>query len=274
MRIDSHQHFWNFNAERDGWITDEMEIIRHDFLPQHLRPVLIRNNIEGTVAVQADQSEEETLFLLELARNDDFIKGVVGWVDLRNADLPGRLEYFRTFSALKGFRHIVQSEPKGFMSDSSFVNGVRQLGKYGFTYDLLIYHYQLEEALSFVNSIPDVPVVVDHIAKPSIRTGEKTHWELNMASLATFGNVTVKISGMVTEAIWSNWTKDQFYPYLDEILETFGPSRMMYGSDWPVCLLASSYEDQLGIVEEYIGRLSHTERELIMGLNAARFYKL
>jgi L-fuconolactonase len=198
----------------------------------------------------------------------------VGWIDLRAPDLDERLQYFSKFPKLKGFRHIVQGEPKGFLSDPAFIRGVRKLAAYNFTYDLLIYYPQLEEALAFVHHVPDVKIVVDHMAKPSIRTKEKTHWELNMAALATFRNVYCKLSGMVTEADWTSWKGEDFEPYLDEVFEFFGANRLMYGSDWPVCLVAGSYDDQLSIVREYASRLSPSEKQMVFGDNAKRFYNL
>lgn len=272
--IDSHQHFWKFDPVRDLWITEEMHVIRRDFLPTHLQPLLVKNDIEGCVVVQADQSEAETEFLLGLAERSDFVRGVVGWVDLRSPGLIERLGYFKQFKKLKGFRHIVQGESKGFLLQEKFIEGVKMLHQFGFTYDLLIYHHQLEDALQFVSKIPEVKIVVDHIAKPSIRTNEKTHWELNMAAMATYKNVWCKISGMVTEADWKNWKPTDFFPYLDEVFEAFGTDRIMYGSDWPVCLVAASYDQQLSIVQSYLSKLSSHEKPLVMGENARRFYNL
>jgi L-fuconolactonase len=274
MTIDSHQHFWKYNPVNHGWINEEMTGIRRNFLPDQLEPLLRDHHIDGCVTVQVDQTEDETAFMLSLADQHDFIKGVVGWVDLRAPDLEERLQHFRQFTRLKGFRHIVQGEPKGFLADRRFIEGVKKLARHNFTYDLLIYHHQLEEALAFVKHVPDVKIVVDHIAKPSIRTGEKTHWELNMAALATFGNVHCKISGMVTEANWAHWAQDDFNPYLDEVFETFGVARVMYGSDWPVCLVAASYGEQLTIVQQYISGLSASEKRLVLGENAKTFYNL
>jgi L-fuconolactonase len=274
MQIDSHQHFWNYDPLKDSWITDEMYVLKNNFLPQDLAPILIENKIDGCIAIQADQSENETHFLLSLAEKHEYIKGVVGWIDLRANNLDERLEYFSQFKKLKGFRHIVESEPKGFLNDQKFIKGVRKISKYDFTYDLLINHTQLEEALKFVYELKDVRIVIDHIAKPSIKTKEKTHWELNMAALSTFKNVYCKISGMVREADWKNWKQDDFYPYLDELFETFGSQRLMYGSDWPVCLLASTYEQQLSIVRNYLSALTENERLLVLGENAKRFYNL
>jgi L-fuconolactonase len=274
MVIDSHQHFWKYDPVRHAWINDEMKLIQKDFLPGQLHPLLQHNGIDGCVTIQVDQTEEETHFMLSLAEKNPFIKGVVGWVDLRADDLENRLESFTQFPRLKGFRHIVQGEPDGFLSDRKFVEGVKKLERFNFTYDLLIYHHQLTEALAFIQHVPNVKVVIDHIAKPSIRTGEKTHWELNMAAMATFKNVYCKVSGMVTEANWRNWKPTDFTPYLDEIFETFGPARVMYGSDWPVCLVAASYEQQFGIVQQYISQLSSSEKQQVMGRNAETFYNL
>lgn len=272
--IDSHQHFWKYDPQKFSWITEEMMMIRKDFLPADLAPVLKENGFDGCVAVQADSTHEETLFLLSLAEKFDFVKGVVGWVDFTAPDLDDQLQHYRTFPKLKGFRHIAQAEPRGFLVHPEFVAGVRRLASQNFTYDLLVYHHQLDDALAFVASVEEVPVVVDHLAKPSIRTREKTHWELQMASLSTFQNVYCKLSGMVTEANWHHWKYEDFVPYLDELMETFGPDRLMYGSDWPVCLVAASYEEQLSIVQQYIATLSPSEKERIMGGNAERFYNL
>jgi L-fuconolactonase len=272
--IDSHQHFWKFDPVRDSWITEAMSVIRRDFFPEDLKPVLDKHGIEGCVAVQADQSEKETEFLLSLAEKHSFIKGVVGWVDLKAPNLHERLNYFSQFKKLKGFRHVVQGEPKGFLLNQKFIEGVKRLHDFGFTYDLLIYHHQLDDALKFVHHIPELKIVVDHIAKPSIRTKEKTDWELSMAALATYKNVNCKISGMVTEADWLNWKPEDFFPYLDEVFEAFGADRIMYGSDWPVCLVAATYEQQLGIIQMYISNLTAHEKQQVMHENAVRFYNL
>lgn len=274
MVIDAHQHFWKYDPVRDSWITDEMAVIQRDFLPGDLEQELSANGVDGCVSVQADQSEDETQFLLQLADQSTFVKGVVGWVDLRSDNLTDRLVYFREFPKLKGFRHIVQGEPAGFLENTKFISGINELHKHGFTYDLLIYHYQMQEALSFVAKIPDTRIVIDHIAKPAIARGEKTQWELNMAAMATFPNIFCKLSGMVTEASWRNWKRDDFYPYLDEVMEAFGPERLMYGSDWPVCLVAAQYREQLDIVRSYISRLSDEEQKAILGENAVTFYGL
>ena len=274
MIIDAHQHFWKYDPVKDSWITDEMKVIQKDFLPKDLKPILQQHKIDGCISVQAAQTEEETDFLISLAKQHNFIKGVIGWVDLRGTKLDQQLEHYSGFSALKGFRHVVQAEPKGFLLDPKFIAGVKKLSRYDFTYDLLIYHHQMEEALAFVHQVKDVKIVIDHIAKPSIKTKEKTHWELNMAAFASYENIYCKISGMVTEDDWKNIRYENYEPYLDEVLESFGTRRLLYGSDWPVCLLAAGYEEQLSFVMKYISKLSAAEKQLIMGENAETFYKL
>jgi L-fuconolactonase len=274
MIIDSHQHFWKYSPIHHEWISDDMSVLRRDFMPEDFESIRRDKKIDGTVAVQADHSDDETKFLLRLAEKSDFIKGVVGWVDLRSSDLEEKLQSYQTVRSLKGFRHIVQSEPDGFLLDKAFVDGVNLLAKHGFTFDLLVYHHQLPDALRFAALTPDVKIVVDHIAKPSIRTGEKTHWELNLAALSTFKNVYCKLSGMVTEANWKGWSYQDFEPFMDEVFESFGAARVMYGSDWPVCLLAGSYDDQFGIVSEYLSRLSNREKQMVLGVNAKTFYNL
>lgn len=272
--IDSHQHFWKYDSAKDSWITDEMKVLKRDFLPQDLKPLLEENHVDGCVVVQVDQTEDETLSLLALANQYPFIKGVVGWIDLRNPNLESRLEYFSTLKKLKGFRHIVQGEQPGFLAQPAFLSGVRKLHKYNFTYDLLVYHHQLEEALAFVKQVPETKIVIDHLAKPSIGTQEKKFWEENIAAMASFPNIFCKISGMVTEARWASWKYEDLAPYLDVVWKAFGANRLMYGSDWPVCLLAASYDRQFSIVQTYLKAFSVSEKNLVLGENAERFYNL
>ena len=272
--IDAHQHFWTYDAARHAWITDDMKAIRRDFHPRDLEPLLGRHHIEGSVAVQVDQTEDETLSLLALANRHDFIKGVVGWIDLRNDNLESRLEYFSTLKKLKGFRHIVQGEKPGFLAQADFIKGVRRLHHYNFTYDLLIYHHQLEEAVAFVRQVPDTRIVVDHMAKPSIATRDIRTWEKHMRSLAGFPNVYCKVSGMVTEAKWPGWKYEDFVPYLGVVREAFDTHRLLYGSDWPVCLVAASYDQQFSIVQQYFNAIPDAEKKQILGDNAKRFYNL
>lgn len=274
MTIDSHQHFWKFDPSRHDWINEDMRAIRRDFMPEDLWPLLKARCIDGSVVVQVDQNEEENQFLLRLAEEYDFIKGVVGWVDFKMYGLEEELQRLSTQRKLKGFRHIVQGEPRGFLNGPSFLRGVKALRGTRFTYDLLVYHYQLEESIKFVRKIGDVKLVVDHLAKPSISTGETESWKKNMQAIASFENVSVKLSGMVTEASWQGWSEKDFEPYLDTMFNLFGVRRLMYGSDWPVCLVAATYDEQAEIINSYISRLSSDERERVLGGNAVDFYGL
>jgi len=273
-RIDTHQHFWKFDPVRDNWIDDTMKVIQRDFLPPDLAPVLHENKIEGCVSVQADQSENETQFLLNLAHKNNFIKGVVGWVDLRSPQLTERLEYYSAFKKLKGFRHIVQAEPIGFMRSPEFSKGISALKNFNFTYDILIYPHQIQDAIWLVQEHPDQKFVLDHMAKPVIREKEFSNWSAGIKELASYENVWCKLSGMVTEAVWKEWTQDDFKPYLDFVIQYFGTNRVMYGSDWPVCLVAAAYQNQLGIIEDYLKSFPGSEIHKIMGENAIQFYNL
>lgn len=273
MRIDSHQHFWRYNAARDTWITDEMSVLKRDFLPRDLLPVLEANGLDGCVAVQADQSEQETRFLLDLAEQHSEIIGVVGWVDLCAPDVADRLAHFSQFPRLCGFRHVVQAEPDDrFMLRDDFQRGIAELHPFGFTYDILIYPRQLPAAIELVSRFPRQMFVVDHIAKPPIRSGELQPWSERMTELARHPNVHCKVSGMVTEADWYNWKPEHFRIYLDVVFTTFGPSRLMFGSDWPVCLLAASYREVKELLFSYTSVLPQAQ-EKIFGLNAKEFYQ-
>jgi L-fuconolactonase len=275
MRLDAHQHFWRYEPVRDAWITDAMAALKRDFLPEDLLPELHANQMEGTIAVQADQSERETLFLLDLAKRYDFIRGVVGWVDLRSERLKERLEFFRQFPKLRGFRHIAQAEPDDrFLARPEFVRGVAQLRHFGFTYDILIYPRQLEAAADLAAQLPEQPFILDHIAKPEIKAGEIATWEHGIRRLAACGNVCCKLSGLVTEADWCEWQPRDFAPYLDVVFDCFGAERLMFGSDWPVCLLAGSYAKVKGIIVNYTEGLPQAAKDGIFGGNAARAYGL
>ena len=274
MTIDAHQHFWNYQPQRDSWIKEDMSKIRKDFLPNGLSPILKTNKIEACVAVQADQSEKETDFLIRCARNHSFVKGVVGWTDLQSPGVQARLEYYYQFHEVKGFRHIVQSEPDNFLLQENFCSGIGLLEQYNFTYDILIYHHQLPTALEFIKKFSNQSFVIDHLAKPSIRQRQLKPWKQQLQQIAMHENVCCKLSGFVTEADWRNWKVSDFKPYFETALEAFGPKRLMYGSDWPVCLLAGEYEDQLQITRQFIDTLSPSEKKAIMGENAVRFYHL
>ncbi len=275
MRIDSHQHFWKYHPIKDAWITDDMKVIQHDFLPSDLRPFLDANHFDGTVVVQADQSETETNFLLELAAENDFIKGVVGWVDLCSNTVSEKLNHYSSFKKLKGFRHIVQAEPQDdFLLNSDFCNGISQLLNYQFTYDLLIYPRHLPFAIKLVEQFPLQPFVIDHLAKPDFKVADFKEWKEGIRAIAKHSNVYCKVSGLVTEADWKNWQVADFTYCLDVVTESFGIDRLMYGSDWPVCLLGGSYDEVKRIIEQYFASYSLAEKVKIFGLNAMQFYKL
>jgi len=275
MRIDAHQHFWKFDPVRDSWITNDMAVIQKDFLPGDLQTVLEKNDFDGSVVVQSDQSENENEFQLKNAEANDFIKGIVGWVDLQASNVEERLAHYSSFKKMKGFRHVLQSETdRSLMLKPEFMNGVNELERFGFTYDILIYADQLKYLPEFVGTFMNQRFVIDHLAKPGIKNREISEWKKEIQKVARFENVYCKISGMVTEANWRNWKQDDFIPYMDLVIEAFGPHRIMYGSDWPVCLVAASYEEVLNIVEEYFSSFSKTEKQLFFADNATKFYNL
>lgn len=275
MKIDAHQHFWNYNAATHDWIGDDMASIRHDFLPADLAPVLRANGIDGCVAVQADQTEAETEFLLRLADTYDFIKGVVGWVDLQDPEMGDKLKQWRTNPKFKGLRHVLQGEPqRDLMLKPEFLKGISQLAALDMTYDILIFPDQLQFIPEFVSKFPDLNFVIDHIAKPDIKYGKIDEWKRELEMVALYDNVSCKISGMVTEADLKLWKPADFTPYLDVVVNAFGMNRLMYGSDWPVCLAAGSYAGVLDIVKSYFSAFTIHEQELFFGQNASRFYGL
>jgi L-fuconolactonase len=300
LRIDAHQHFWTYDPVRDAWIGEGMEAIARDFYPADLLPLLEDQAFDGCVAVQADQSPAETAFLLDQASGHPFIKGVVGWVDLESDDIEEQLAHYRGFPLLKGFRHILQGEAqRDFMLRPAFQRGIGLLNRYGYTYDILIYADQIGYATEFARLFPDQPFVLDHMAKPNIKgyaahraaAGDRTgatvaaggahgspgdllHWKRTIRSLASCENVCCKVSGLVTEADWKNWTPEDIHPFLDVIVEAFGPRRLMFGSDWPVCLLAASYEETTRVIQDYFAAFSLSEKAALFGGNASAFYKL
>jgi len=275
LKIDAHQHFWVFDPVRDSWINDEMRIIQRDFLPAELEFTLKQNGMQGCVAVQADQSEEQNSFLLSLTEGHDFIKGVVGWVDLRAANIEERLEHYSHTKLMKGFRHVLQGETnRALMLEPDFKHGISLLSKYGFTYDILIFPDQLKYADQLAKEFPNQRFVLDHIAKPYIKDDKIDEWAADMKQLGTNPNVYCKASGMVTEADWHNWTNDTFTKYLNVVFEAFGTDRVMFGSDWPVCLVAAEYQQMKGILEAYTQQFTADEQDKVFGGNAVEFYGL
>lgn len=274
MKIDAHHHFWNYNPVEYDWIDDSMPVIRRSFLPTDLRNEIETAGIDGVVSVQARQTLEETDWLLQLASENDFIKGVVGWLPLADPNMTELLQQYAEFEKLKGIRHIVQGQPAGFLDAPEFNQGISQLNKHDLVYDILIFENQLEEAIRLVDRHPDQPFVLDHIAKPKIKNAQLNPWQKNIRSLAKRDNVSCKLSGMVTEADPQNWNEQQIQPYLETVLSAFGPQRLMFGSDWPVCLLATDYSQWSKLIQNYIAPLSGVEQAAIMGENASRIYKL
>jgi L-fuconolactonase len=275
MRIDAHQHFWVYNASEYGWIDESMAILRRDFLPDDLNPELARAGFQGCVSVQARQSLQETNWLLQLAEKWPFILGVVGWVDLRSAQIHSELQTLTKNPKLVGVRHIVQSElDDNFLLRPEFLRGVSMLEEFNLAYDILIYEKHLPVATEFVRRFPRQRFVLDHLAKPRIRGNILHPWEEEIRELAAFPNVYCKLSGLVTEAHWREWKPEQLTPYLDVALECFGADRLMIGSDWPVCTVAASYLRTMETVERYIDSCPAEVREKVLGGNAQRFYKL
>jgi L-fuconolactonase len=274
MRIDSHQHFWSYDPSEYPWIKPEWPI-RRCYLPGDLAPELQAAGIDGCVAVQARQTLQESKWLLELADRNAFIKGVVGWVDLRAADLVAQLRPLASHSKFVGVRHVLQDEPDdNFCLGLDFQSGISQLRQFDLTYDLLIFPRQLPAATALVAAFPKQPFVLDHIAKPSIKERTIDPWRAHLKELATFPNVCCKISGMVTEADWKSWKPADFIPYLDLVFQAFGPDRVMFGSDWPVALLAGSYRRVYDLAREYVAALGSRIENNFFGGNAVKFYQL
>lgn len=275
MKIDAHQHFWKFDPVRDSWINDDMKIIQRNFLPVDLLPVLQASMLDGCITVQSNQTETENTFQLDNAAKNNFIKGVVGWVDLRANDVEEKLAYYRQFTKMKGFRHVLQGEAqRDLMLQPNFMNGISLLDKFGFTYDILIFPDQLQYLPQLLNAFPNQKFVLDHMAKPSIKHKKIAAWQKDLKALSQYDNLYCKISGMVTEADWTHWQLEDFTPYIDVVVNTFGTNRIMYGSDWPVCLVAGGYKKSMNIVSAYFSSFSTDEQNLFCGGNAIEFYNI
>jgi L-fuconolactonase len=275
MRVDAHQHFWIYHPDEYAWIDDSMSALRRDFLPNDLSVELESSGFHGSVALQARQTLEETRWLLELAEGSPSILGVVGWVDLRSPDVRSQLKSFAQNSKLVGIRHIVQSEPDDrFLLHPEFLGGISALEEFDLAYDILIYPRHLPVTAEFVERFPRQRFVLDHLAKPPIKSGEIDSWADGIRRLAAFPNVFAKLSGLVTEANRRSWKPEQIVPYLDVAFESFGPQRLMIGSDWPVCLASSSYARTMGVVKDYILKREPESCDDLLGGNAMRFWRL
>jgi L-fuconolactonase len=275
VRIDAHQHFWRYVPQHYPWITDRLSRLKRDYAPADLEPLLHSIEFDGTVAVQARQDVEDTEYLLALAQREHFIKGVVGWVDLCSADLGRQLDAFARRPKLVGVRHIVHDEPEDdYMFRGDFRAGIGKLKDYGLTYDLLLFPRHLSRAIRLVEEFPEQPFILDHIAKPLMRDNVMSPWDEDLRRLAAMPNVACKLSGLVTEANWDSWQASDIWPYLDVVVGAFGPSRLMIGSDWPVCTLAADYQATMALVIDYVERCMPGNTEAIFGGNATRIYGL
>jgi L-fucono-1,5-lactonase len=274
-RIDSHQHFWKYDPIRDSWITDEMSLLRKDYLPSQFGLLLQQNGFDGCITVQAEQAEIENVFLLANAKRNSFIKGIVGWVDFQAKNVSQKLSYYTQFKKLKGFRHILQGEAqRNLMLKTEFLRGIKALQEYDYTYDILIYPDQLKFTKEFVGQFPKQKFVIDHLAKPYIKSKKIKEWKKDITQVAEYENVSCKISGYVTEADLKNWKKEDFTPYFDIAVNAFGPDRILFGSDWPVCLLGGGFKEVLNVAKEYFSSFTQNEQDKFFGSNAIKFYNL
>jgi L-fuconolactonase len=276
MYIDAHHHLWHFDSVEYDWIDESMSVLKRDFLVEELEKTLIINGFDASVVVQARQSLQETRWLVELAQSTEVIKGVVGWIDLKSNDLPQLLDELSTCKKLVGFRHVIQGESDPtFMENPDFIRGLSILADRGYRYDLLIFAHQLPAAAKMLAQVPNLSVVIDHIAKPDIKTRiDFDKWQQGMAQLASNPNCYCKLSGMVTEADWSSWNSADFQPYMKTVWDLFGAKRIMFGSDWPVCLVAAHYHEVKQLVIDFIESHSPAAEGYVFGKNAKQFYQL
>ena len=275
MRIDAHQHFWQYQFEQYPWIDEKMARLRGDFLPEQLTELLSANDFNGCVVVQARQLDRETQWLLSLGAHNPQILGVVGWIDLCSAQLPEKLSKLQSQPLLKGFRHVLQEELEiDYMLRPEFIRGLKWLAEFDYSFDLLVTAEQLPIVCQLLEQLPKMRIVLDHIGKPSFTADGWQHWAQSIQELAKYPHLYCKVSGLVTEADWDNWSAVQFAPYLEHILNCFGAKRLMFGSDWPVCLVAANYVDAVSLIEQFIAKHALQDLPGVMGENAVEFYKL
>jgi len=273
--IDSHQHFWQLGRFDYPWMSSDLGVLYRDYLPADLAPIIARNGITNTVLVQASNSVAESRWLLELADANSFIAGVVGWVDLAGVQIDAQLDEVCAHPKFKGVRHLVESESHDdWLVQPHVLSGLKKLSARGLSYDLLVHTRHLQYVPQVAERCPDLNLVIDHLAKPPIARNEFKDWSEALKSVARIPNIHCKLSGLVTEANWSSWQTNDLRPYVDHAFELFGADRMMFGSDYPVCLLASSYDRVLASFQELLGGLSDSDRDKIFGQNATRFYRL
>jgi L-fuconolactonase len=273
--IDAHVHFWKYDRSRLDWIDNSMKILKQDYLPENLSSTLNRNGISSVIAVQAEEAEVETHWLVELSKTHPMIKGVVGWVDLLAENVTDRIDYFSRFSIIKGYRHIAQKESADFFMREDIRRGIGALVDRGYTYDILVFPQHLEAAADMVGKFPEGRFVLDHCGKPSVKKGREggmDEWKQGIERLARHPNVYCKLSGLITEAEWKSWSPKDFYPFLDVVFENFGVERLMFGTDWPVMLLSGMYVQWKSLLEKYMEDLDEERKEWVFGGNAERFY--
>ncbi len=273
-RVDAHHHLWRYSPDEFPWISEEMATLRQDFLIKDLRVSLREANVDATVAVQARETLAETRWLLSFSKSTSPIQGVVGWAPLEHEELPDILGALGDTGKLVGLREIIQGQPDGFLDRERFNLGIGELRNFNLAYDILIQERQLEEAIRFVDRHPSQQFVLDHAAKPRIATGEMNRWETNLRELARRSNVVCKVSGLATEARWDDWNLETLRPYLDVCVGSFGPARLLAGSDWPVCLVATGYCQWWNVLAEYFQHFSNDEIARIFGRNALDVYRL
>ncbi len=274
MIIDSHVHFWKFDPIRDAWITNEMTAIRRDFLPQDFSFYLNENQVEGCIAVQADQSDEETSFLLNLAKENPFIKGIVGWIDLTSEKLEESLQKYQFEKLIKGFRHIAEGEEMGFLLQENVLNGIKKLHQFNYTFDILLRQHQLLDAVKLTEKLPNQPFILDHCGKPDLKTNDLKDWKSNISELAKNPNMYCKISGLLTQGNWNLIDEKLIFETLDFVFSEFGIKRLVFGSDWPVMLLGGNYVLWIELISKYLNQFSKEEQELFFFGNAVKFYNL
>ena len=274
MIIDSHVHFWKFDPIRDAWITNEMVAIRRDFLPEDFSFYLNENQVGGCIAVQADQSDEETSFLLNLAKENPFIKGVVGWINLTSENLEESLQSYQSEKLIKGFRHIAEGEETGFLLQEKVLNGISKLYQFNYTFDILLRQHQLSDAVKLSEKLPDQPFILDHCGKPDLKTNDLKDWKSNISELAKNPNMYCKISGLLTQGNWNLIDEKSIFETLDFVFEKFGIERLVFGSDWPVMLLGGNYALWIDLISKYVNQFSKEEQELFYFGNANKFYNL
>jgi L-fuconolactonase len=274
MIIDSHVHFWKFDPVRDAWITEGMTTIRKDFLPEDFSLYLKEKSTEGCIAVQADQSDEETTFLINLAKENSFIKGVVGWIDLTSEKLEEPLQNYQSEKLIKGFRHIAEGEEIGFLLQKNVLNGIATLHQYGYTFDILLRQNQLSDAVKLSEKLPDQPFILDHCGKPDLKTNDLKDWKSNILELAKNSNIYCKVSGLLTQGNWHSINEKSIFEVLDFIFSQFGIKHTVFGSDWPVMLLGGNYALWLELITKYLTQFSKEEQQLFFAGNAVEFYNL